>query len=195
MSALRAAAAVVLTAIAVVAVILARDVHAWHDAIAQGDSVYAVTPGRATWSPSQLAGGTAEALLGVGDDVEMRRALQLYLRAASTPDRLDTATERQSLRAQAARALAKAARGGHASRANTLLGVLAYDGTTGADAAIADFSNAVRADTSNTAAKFDLELMLRLTEARGARSGSGPGGAFGRGGRRGAGGGAPGSGY
>ena len=134
-------------------------------------------------------------MLGVGDDVTFRRALQLYRAAASTPNRLDTAIERQSLRAQAARALAKASHGAHASQAETLLGVLAYDGTNGADAAIANFTNAVRADPSNEEAKLDLELMLRLTTAQGSRSGAGPGGAFGRGGRRGAGGGVAGSGY
>jgi len=195
LSRLRVAAALVLAAIAVLAVLLARDVRSWRDAIDHGDAVYAVTPVRASWTPSVLVGGAAEALLGVRDDVDFRRALQLYVRAASTPNRLDTATERQSLRAQAARALAKLTHGAHASQAETLLGVLAFDGTSGADAAIADFSNAVRTDPSNAAAKLDLELLLRLSAATGSRSGSGPGGAFGRGGRRGAGSGAPGSGY
>ena len=60
---------------------------------------------------------------------------------------------------------------------------------------IADFTNAVRADPTNAAAKYDLELLLRLTAAHGARPGAGTGGSFGKGGRRGAGGGVPGGGY
>jgi hypothetical protein len=192
---LRIGVAVVLAAVAALAVLLARDVHSWQDAMVRGDAAYAVTPARATWDPSTLVGDAGSTLLGVHDDVEFRRALQLYVKAAMTPDRLDTAVERQSLRAQATRALGNASHGAHASEAETLLGVLAYGSSNGAEAAIANFTNAVRADPSNAAAKFDLELMLRLTAARGSRSGAGPGGSFGRGGRRGAGGGVPGNGY
>ena len=52
-----------------------------------------------------------------------------------------------------------------------------------------------RADPSDTAAKFDLELLLRLTAAEGTRSSNGPANGFGRTGKHGAAGGAPGSGY
>jgi hypothetical protein len=195
LSALRIVGAIVLAAIAVLGVLLVRDVHSSRNAIDQGDAVFAVAPARATWHTPTTLGGAARALLGTSDDVQYRRALQLYVEAARTPDRLDTAVERQSLRAQAARALVKASHGRHASQAQTLLGILAYGDTTGADAAISSFSNAVRADPSNAAAKFDLELLLRLSAARGSRSGAGPGGSFGPGGRRGAGGGVPGNGY
>lgn len=186
---MRIGAAVLLVAVAVLGAMLASDVHGWRTALAQGDAVYAVTPGQATWTPSTVLGGTAQALLGTGDDVAYRRGLQLYAVAAATPHRLDTAVELQTLRARAQSALA----GIHTAQADVLLGILAFD--TSADAAAADFSDAVRADPSNAAAKFDLELMLRLTAAHGSRSGSGTGHAFGRGGRRGAGGGGPGGGY
>jgi hypothetical protein len=189
----RALCAVVLAAVAVVAVLLARDLNSARRALAQGDAVYAVTPGRATWTPPTALGGTAEALLGTRDDIRMRRALQRYAVAAAVPNRLDTALERQTLRSQAATALADAAHGAHASQADTLLGVLAF--ATSADEALADFANAVRADPTNDAAKYDLELLLRATKASGSRRGAGSGAAFGRGGRRGAGGGVPGSGY
>ncbi|MDX6471084.1 MAG: hypothetical protein QOF75_2887 [Gaiellaceae bacterium] len=201
MSTLRIVAATALAAVAVLAVLLARDLRGWQRALAQGDAVYTVAPGKATWTPSPLLGGTAETLLGTGNDVAFRRGLQLYAVAAATPNRLDTAEQLQTLRAQAASALAAAAHGPHASQAETLLGVLAFEqaaggtGSNGADAAIAAFENAVRADPTNTAAKFDLELMLRLTAAHGTRAGAGAGGSFGRGGRRGAGGGVAGSGY
>ena len=193
--------AVVLVALAVFAALLAADVRAWPNAVTQGDAAYVVTPHRAAWSPSTRLGGAARSLLGTGDDIAFRRALQLYRIAQSTPNRLDTAVELQTLRSQADAALSAVAHGSRASEAETLLGILAFDesaggaGSNAADAAIADFSNAVRADPTNVAAKFDLELMLRLTEAHGTRAGAGPGGTFGKGGRKGAGGGVPGNGY
>jgi hypothetical protein len=195
------AGAAVLAALAVVAALLAGDVRSVPTAFTQGDATYGVTPHRATWRPATRLGGTASSLLGVRDDLAFRRALRLYRIVQSTPNRLDTAVELQTLRSQAETALSASARGGHASQADTLLGILAFGesatgtGSNAAAAAISDFSNAVRADPANAAAKFDLELMLRLTVAQGSRSGTGPGGSFGRGGRRGAGGGVPGTGY
>jgi hypothetical protein len=201
MSVLRVGAATLLAVVAALAALLAADVRSWRNAIAQGDALYVAAPHRASWAPSTRLAGAASAVLGVDDDVRFRRALQLYATAASTPDRLDTAVELATLRSQAETALAGASRGRHASQVETLLGVLAYeetasgDGVDQADAAIADFTNAVRADPANAAAKFDLELMLRLTAAHGSRPGAGPAGSFGTGGRRGAGGGVPGTGY
>jgi hypothetical protein len=197
---MRIGAALVLIVVTVLAALLAHDVRSWPRSVAQGDAVYAVAPGKATWTPPAVLGGAAESLLGARAEVAYRRALQLYAVAASTPNRLDTAVELQTLRSQAETALAGAAHGRHASQADTLLGILAFDasasggGSNAADAATADFANAVRVDPSNAAAKFDLELMLRLTAAHGARPGAGQG-SFGRGGRRGAGGGVQGSGY
>jgi hypothetical protein len=199
--AVKIAGAAVLAALAVVAALLAGDVRSVPTAFTQGDATYGVTPHRATWRPATRLGGTASSLLGVRDDLAFRRALRLYRIVQSTPNRLDTAVELQTLRSQAETALSASARGGHASQADTLLGILAFGesatgtGSNAAAAAISDFSNAVRADPANAAAKFDLELMLRLTVAQGSRSGTGPGGSFGRGGRRGAGGGVPGTGY
>jgi len=185
--------AVALAAVAVLAALLAADVGSWRHAFAQGDAVYAVTPGRATWTPPTVLGGASARLLGTGDDVTLRRGLQLYAAAVAVPDRLDTADELQSLRAQAQQALVRASNGRDASQAETLLGALAFGQS--ADTAIADFTNAVRSDPTNTAAKYDLELLLRSSAAKGSRSGASPGGAFGKGGRRGAGGGVPGNGY
>jgi hypothetical protein len=190
---MKVAAAALLTAVAVLAALLAGDVGGWRHALAQGDAVYAVTPARASWTPPTTLGRASESLLGTSDDVALRRALQLYAAAAAVPHRLDTAGELQSLRAQAQNMLVRAAHGRTESQADTLLGVLAF--SQSADAAIAAFTNAVRADPTNTAAKYDLELLLRVTEATGSRAGASPGGAFGPGGRHGAGGGVPGNGY
>ena len=193
MSTLRLTAAASLAVVAILAALLAADVRSWQKALEQGDAVYTVTPKLARWTPDTRLGPASRSLLGVGGDLQLRRALQLYAIAASTPDRLDTADELQSARAQAEAALGTVARGRHASQADTLLGVLAF--TSSADTAIADFTDAVRADPGNAAAKFDLELVLRLTAAKGARPGAGQAGGFGTGGRRGAGGGLPGNGY
>ncbi|MDE3191389.1 MAG: hypothetical protein KGL94_11310 [Acidobacteriota bacterium] len=204
MSAVRIGAAAALAGVAVLAALLAADVRSWPAALAKGDAVFAVAPGATTWAPPTSLDGLARSLLGVQPDLEQRRALQQYALAAAIPARLDTAVALQTQRAQAQTALeavAASADPARASQARTLLGILAFDesaegaGSNEADTAISDFTNAVRADPANLAAKFDLELMLRLTAAHGSRPGAGTAHSFGRGGSRGAGGGVPGSGY
>jgi hypothetical protein len=202
-SGFRLGGAVLLAVVAVLAALLAADVRSWRTALVQGDAVYAVSPGRADWSPPTRLGGVATSLLGTGDDVAFRRALQLYRASTSVPQGLDTAVEVQTLRSEAESALAGPAASAderRASQARTLLGVLAFAesaagaGPSQTDAAVADFTDAVRADPGNTAAKFDLELLLRLGAAHGSRPGAGQSHGSGRSGRRG-GGGVPGSGY
>lgn len=199
-----AAAAVVLTALGLACALLASDVRAWQTALTGGDALYAASARDASWTPGTRLGGLSASLLGVNDDLAARRALQRYSAAAHLSLRLDNALAVQNARAQAQDALTRVAAGSDGARAGqalTLLGVLTFGGTaTGAqqdqvDAAASDFADAVRADPSNSAAKFDLELLLRQSLAHGSRVGPGLGGGFGRGGRRGAGGGSPGRGY
>ena len=89
----------------------------------------------------------------------------------------------------------------HASQAFDLLGILAFsDSTSGRRAtpverSLAAFDNAVRRDPGNTAAKYNLELLLRLLEAEGERRGPNPTPGPRGSGRRGAGTGTPGQGY
>ena len=198
------AAAVGLTALGLVCVVLAADVRGWKTSLPAGDAIYAASPSQASWSPDTRVGGMAADMLGVSDDVADRRALQRYAAVAHLSLRLDNALAVQSARAQAQDALTRVAAdsdGARAGQALTLLGVLTFGNTaTGAqqdqvDAATSDFADAIRADPSNGAAKFDLELLLRQSIAHGTRTGQGLGGGFGRGGRRGAGGGSPGRGY
>jgi len=200
----RIALATVLTAVAVCAALLANDIRETRDAMRNGDIVYAATPSRATWSADTTFGGAALSLLGDQDDVDFRSALQHYVNASKLQLRLDNAVDVEGVRGRAQDILEQAARTGdpqRASQALTLLGILAYrsaaSGTTQSqvDAAIADFTDASRADPGNADAAFDLELLLRLTTAHGSRVQAGQGGGFGRVGRRGAGGGQPGSGY
>ena len=118
--------------------------------------------------------------------------------------RLDNALDVQTARAQAQDALAAAARDAdpqRAAQARTLLGILTFGASASGgsqdqvDAAVSDFTDAIRADPDDDFAKFDLELLLRLTAAHGTRTGPGQSNGQGATGRRGAGGGVPGSGY
>ena len=200
----RLVAAAALAALAVVAILLAADVRSWEAALSGGDVVYAEAPTRATWSPDTNLGGIAGRLLGTADDVAARRALRVYRNAAATHARLDNATAVQTARARAQDALLQAAAGGdpeRAAQARVLLGILTFGSSASGgeedqvEGAMADFTDAIRADAANEDAKFDLELLLRLSAAHGTRPGQGVGGGFGRGGRHGAGGGSPGRGY
>lgn len=204
MTPVRVSLAAVLVALAVVAALLAGDVRASRSSLAAGDAAYAVTPSRASWTADARLGGVSEALLGIRDDVQLRDALQLYIDASKLHLRLDNALIVEGVRARAQDALEQVSHARDSRRVSqvlTLLGILAYRASASGgaqsqvDAAISDFTDAVRADPANEQAAYDLELLLRLAAARGSRIEPGQGGGFGRTGRRGAGGGQPGSGY
>jgi len=204
MTALRVSIAAVLASLAVLAALAAGDVRTWRSALAGGDAVYVASPSRASWSPHVRLGGVSEALLGVRDDVRLRNALQLYVEASKLHLRLDNAVDVESARARAQDALEQVSHTNdprRVSQALTLLGILAYRASAAGaaqsqvDAAISNFTDAVRIDPVNEQAAYDLELLLRLTAARGSRAEPGQSGATGPTGHRGAGGGRPGSGY
>ena len=196
MTFIRVSLAAVFVVLAVLVALLAGDVRSWRSSIAAGDAAYAVTPSRASWTPDARLGSVSEGLLGVRDDVQLRDALQQYIDASKLHLRLDNALTVESARARAQDALEQVshARDPHrVSQVLTLLGILAYRASASGgaqsqvDAAISDFTDAVRADPANMEAAYDLELILRLTAARGSRIEPGQGGGFGRTGRRGAG--------
>ena len=204
MTTVRLIAAALLGALAVVAALAAGDVRAWRSSLAAGDAAYVAAPGRASWTPHVALEGISEALLGVRDDVQLRGALQRYVDASKLRLRLDNAVEVEGARARAEDALEQVSHPRDPRRQAqvlTLLGILAYRASASGgaqsqvDAAISDFSAALRADPASEQAAFDLELLLRLTAAHGSRVEPGQGGGFGRTGHRGAGGGQPGSGY
>jgi hypothetical protein len=193
MSPVRVSLVAIAVVLAVLAALLAGDVRAWRSALGSGEL-----------SARTTFGGASEALLGVRDDVQWRHALQLYLGASKLHLRLDNALAVESARARAQDGLEQASHSGDPRRVSqvlTLLGILAYRASASGgaqsqvDAAISDFTDALRADPANEQAAYDLELLLRLTAARGSRVEPGQGGGFGRTGHRGAGGGQPGSGY
>jgi hypothetical protein len=193
-----------LLASAVLVVVLASDVRTTNGVLRNGDIAYAGSPASASWRAGATFGGLPRLLLGVDDDLRVRAALQLATAADRSHLRLDNGVAVETLRARAQDALARVARGSDpaaASQAQTLLGIFAFSSSAnggdefGIDAALAAFTAAIRADPSNAAAKYDLELLLRLTSVEGTRTGQGEGGGFGRGGRQGSGGGTPGRGY
>jgi len=203
-TALRIGGAVGLVVVAVLAALLAADTRAWRLSLERGDAVYAVSPGQAQWRPATHLGGLAQSLLGVGDDVALRQGLVLYRQIVGQHEFLNNQLGIETLRAQAEQRLAGPAASSNpkvASQARTLLGILAFGaaangaGVSQTDAAISDFTDAVTVDQSNTAAKYDLELLLRLSATGAVRTSSGPTNGFGRTGRHGASGGVPGSGY
>lgn len=203
MTALRLVAIVLLAAVAVVAGLLAGDVRAWPVALERGDAEYSIAPRRADWTPATQLGGLAETLLGTADDVAARDALRRYQEVAGLQEHLDDALEVQTQRVAAINELDRVAGSADpelAAQARTLLGILVFGeaseggGVSQTNAAIADFTDAIRVDPGDTAAKFDLELLLRLSAAHGHRRG-GLANAFGNTGHAGASGGAPGSGY
>jgi hypothetical protein len=171
-TALRLAAIAVLAAAAVIAALLAADVRAWPAALENGDAVYAIAPGRARWIPATNLGDLSNTLLGTSGDVAARLALQDYREAADLEQQLGNAFPVPTLRLAAINALSGPASSANpqvAAQALTLLGVLTFaeaaagGGISPTDTAIADFTDAIRVDPGDTAAKFDLELLLRLT--------------------------------
>ena len=189
--------------------VVAADVARWQDALRAGDVRYRVDPEDADpWTPSTIAPlGVSRALLGVGDDMELRHALRA-IRVA----RLDDATVSEPhvalLRNEAQARLEAVASGDHSrtrrSRAAGLLGVLGLarlatetqDPAAAVEAAVLNLRRALALDPENDEAKFNLELALQrargvqITEAGGGADPT-PGGS----GAEGAGAGDPGTGY
>jgi hypothetical protein len=119
-------------------------------------------------------------VLGLQDDVERRRAVQLFWRAHPR-DYTPPTPARLAERAQAQAALAETDEGGGpaASQAATLLGVLALltppeeaEVTQVLSAAAASFRRAIASDPTNEDAKHNLESVL-LTGQRRSRGGGG----------------------
>jgi len=195
----------VLVVLAAVLVAAALDGLSWRSAFGRGDARLVSRPAAAQWRASPLLpGDPARALLDLGDDLALRRAVRAFLVAEAAPRGFDNGVTQTRVRSGAEIVLSDlAAHGsaGQASQAGNLLGVLVAKagrvtgGVTADDRARAAFEAAIRRDPSNLDAKYNLELLLRRTKATATRQGPGSGsGALGHG-RRGAGSGTPGRGY
>jgi hypothetical protein len=202
MKVVRPALAVLLLALAVGALLLARDVGGRRDRMTAGDRMRAADPAaQVDWTPATaLPFDAAGRVVGLDDDIALRRAIRAFVIARRTGEGFDNGQVRALRRDAAQGALAEVVVAGsqqQAALADVLLGVLSFSGTSaGAGAQSVDaFTEAARLEPSNVAAKFDLELALRALAPKGTRPGSNPS-AGGRGqGRRGAGAGLPGSGF
>ena len=187
--------ALLLLAAALGVSLLALDVRTWGNELAMADARFE-TGSQETWRVhEQLPGSPAAWLLAVDDDREAREALASFRRAhALTRDPLRR-QEAEGVRGQAERALARVAAGSGpaAAQASVLLGVLGFDQPRGPERAVQLFAQALRLDGGDAAAKFDLELALRVLAPVGTRSGDGRGRGTGR--SRGAGAGEEGEGY
>ena len=173
----------------------AHDVLAWRHAL-RGTQVRTAQ----TWLP----GDPVRSALSLDDDIALRRAVRSFRIAYTTGRGFDngvTRTTRRSLAEVRLTDLATHGPAADASQAGNLLGVLVAGsgrvtgGITADDRARSTFEAAIRRDPGNTAARYNLELLLRRTRATSTRQGPGNGsGALGHG-RRGAGSGTPGRGY
>ena len=192
MRVLRVVLSVAALALGLVALSLAHDVRAWGQPGA-GD-------GRpvSTWLP----GDTASNLVGLEDDIALRRGERAFARAVDPQQTFDR--DRVRSRGEAEVALAEAIDVGsprQASRAGNLVGILAAtnDGVADVDAAerraAGAFDAAIRGDPTNVDARYNLELLFRRLVVVGQREGPGLGSGNVGDSLRGAGAGRPGAGY
>ena len=203
----RIALAVLLVFAALVLVLVAIDVGRWRDRIDGGDRTIAASPlATVGWTPSTIVPfDPAARIVGLGDDIALRGAIHDFLVARHTGEGFDNGEERTMRQDEAQASLAAVILSGsprQVAQADVLLGVLAFDraATLGGTAdpgaqSVEVFTDAARIDPSDTAAKFDLELLLRALAPVGTRPGSNPSaGSKGRG-NHGAGAGLPGGGF
>jgi hypothetical protein len=165
----------VCAAAAVVLALLARDVGRWQAAIRSGD-VAAAGQARAAgpaWTVEEtLPFAPAKHVLGVGDDLDFRRATALFRRAYTRDPERERSSDGTQLRIRAETALAHVIRTdadlGRRSAASNMLGILALVDVASApssdvpiDRSVFEFQDAVRLDRSNEAAKVNLELVYQ----------------------------------
>jgi hypothetical protein len=166
-------AAALCLSVGTVAALLASDVRAWQTALLASNARPVGDPSSGVPSPDQiLPFHLARSLLGLDDDLALRRALVLVRRGYTGIPSSDQSTAGSQARAEAETALARVilAGGGRRRTAATanLLGALAFvDSLAGAGEAtkpversIVEFQNAIRLDPGNGEAKANLELAL-----------------------------------
>lgn len=211
---MRRSVALLLAAIASLAVgaglfLIAVDVSRWDDALREDDVRYRAAPEAASlWhADTLLPASLARGVLGIGDDVEFRKAVRA-LRLSRLDEGL-TSDPKVVLQRGEAQARLQAIAGGNGdplrrSRAMNLLAVLSFasalsetrDQAAHLQDAAAGFQAAIALDPQNDEAKSNLELVLQRGRGIQPTEGSGgpnpsPGGS----GAKGAGAGDPGSGY
>jgi hypothetical protein len=193
--------------LALLALLLAVDVGRFRARMQAGDRIVAANPqADVDWTPDTLVPfDPARRLVGLDIDVALRRAIRAFVVARHTGEGFDDGASLSRREAAAAAALEKVVLAGsprQASRADVLLGVLEFNRSSApagledaAQQSVNAFTEGARLDPANTAAKFDLELLLRALAPVTTRPGSNPAaGGKGRG-QHGAGAGLPGNGF
>ena len=195
-----------LAAAAVVLALLAHDVRAWSTAFARDDvRAEAHAPGARTWrGDTVLPASWTEGLRGLAADRNLRLAIQRFRSTYARPPGLDGGIAAVRARDAAEAALSEVARDPDDRRASQALDLLALmqfgDSTAGggsgaATRAVAGLQQAIALDPGNTAAKANLELVLRLLRTKGSRPGSSAAAGPRSTGHHGAGSGTPGEGF
>ena len=167
-------AAVLCVCGAAAAALLATDVRAWDSAFRAGDAVAVARPSLPRTADQILPFHVARSLLGVDDDLALRRALVLFHGGYTGLPSRDQSPAGSEARAAAETALERFVHGQgdgpRASIAANLLGVLdLVDAATGVgqsgasvERAIVELQNAIRLDPRNDDAKANLELAMAL---------------------------------
>jgi hypothetical protein len=193
-------AAVVLIGLAVYLVLLALDVRAWQSRLTRDDLRFQVHRSHlALWRPpTMLPGDPARSLLGIDDALSYRKGLQLFWFSrvgVSTGGQPDFAAERVVAEERLQSLSETAATRQERSNAANLLGVMtvtapAADTATeleGLDRARLYFTQAIRENPANYAAKVNLELVLRIGSPQKVKIDQDARGGFGSGGSSGVG--------
>ncbi len=178
-----AAAVVALVAVACVLVALAADALRWNRTMHDADVAYA---GRAasTWEPDTLLPvGVSRSILGVGDDVEFRGAVdQFWKSEPRAPLQVfEDVTRRTAAERRIARLIEADESPSRRSVLATLRGALLLEEARNSPVqryvflrrAIEQFQRAAELDPSNGDAVFDLELALKLLRETGGGSAGG----------------------
>lgn len=189
------AAAVVLLGLATVLILLAVDVNGWQQRLARDDLRFRAHPSlSALWrSPATLPADPANAILGLGDALTYRQAMQSFwlneIGVARSKGN-DLSVLRIANQVQLQHLSTGAATAAERSVAANLLGVMTITTTAYGKAAIAqilsdatsDFRLAVKENPASWAAKVNLELVLRLKRPGKSHFGADAHGGFGSGG-------------
>ena len=159
--------------------LLAFDAHTWRTTVARDDLRFRALPAhRGLWKPqTSLPGDPASALLGTGDTMAYRKALQLfwYSRIGSNPEeRQDLPTLRAHAQQHLQDLTAQGLSAHERSYAANLLGVLVVTTPNSSqdksaieqilNRAAGYFQQAIRIDSHNDDAKLNLELVLLVTK-------------------------------
>ena len=187
----RALVGVAAVVLAAAAVLLGEEVRRWPERVEAGDAAFAAAPtvGNPWPPPTRRSARLAAEVLGVDDDLAVRRALQLVARGRVA--RFVLTSRWVQLLAESEQLLAgveeRASEPRRRAVAANLLGIVYFDGAQASStrrsdvlrASLAASERAVRLDPGNADAKFNLELLLtqlRIDRNRaGRRSGGSPG--------------------